>query len=97
MAERDSRRIAHDLLDEPHVAGRRVSVRQVFSLVEERDVDPETVADRFDLDVADVYRALAYYHDHPREMSDVERDRDAVKKTVRESLERPEGIDPDEL
>jgi len=95
MAERETRRVAHDLVDEPHIAGRRVSVRQVYALVEERGVDPETVADRYDLDVADVYHALAYYHDHPREMSEVEAEREAAMETFRESIERPDGTDPD--
>lgn len=95
MAERESRRVAHDLMDEPHIAGRRISVRQVHTLVEERGVDPETVADRYDLDVADVYHALAYYHDHPREMSDVETDREEAIETFRESIDRPDGVEPD--
>jgi len=95
MAEGESRRIAHDLLSEPHVSGRRISVRQVYALVEERDEDPEAVADRYDLDVADVYHALAYYHDHPREMREVERDRDEAFEDFRESIDRPEGVDPD--
>lgn len=95
MAERETRRVAHDLMDEPHIAGRRVSVRQVYALVETRDVDPEAVADRFDLDIADVYHALAYYHDHPREMSDVESDREDAIAAFRDSVDRPEGVDPD--
>lgn len=95
MAERDTRRVARELMDEPHVAGRRISVRQVYTLVEECGVDPEAVADRFDLDLADVYHALAYYHDHPREMSDVEAEREAAMEAFRESIERPDGIEPD--
>ena len=95
MAERDTRRVTRELMDEPHIAGRRVSVRQVYALVEERDVDPETVADRYDLDVADVYHALAYYHDHPREMGDVEAERETAFEEFRESVERPDGVEPD--
>jgi uncharacterized protein (DUF433 family) len=95
MAERDTRRVTRELMDEPHIAGRRVSVRQVYALVEERDVDPETVADRYDLDVADVYHALAYYHDHPREMSDIEAEREAAFEEFRDSIERPDGVEPD--
>lgn len=95
MAEGESRRIAHDLLSEPHVRGRRISVRQVYALVEERGEDPEAVADRYDLDVADVYHALAYYHDHPREMREVERNREKGFEDFRESIDRPEGVDPD--
>lgn len=95
MAERETRRVVRELMDEPHIAGRRISVRQVYALVEEHGVDPETVADRYDLDVADVYHALAYYHDHPREMSDVEAEREAAFEGFRESTERPDGIEPD--
>jgi uncharacterized protein (DUF433 family) len=95
MAERDTHRVTRELMDEPHIAGRRVSVRQVYALVEERDVDSETVADRYDLDVADVYHALAYYHDHPREMSDIEAEREAAFEEFRDSIERPDGVGPD--
>lgn len=95
MAERDTRRVTRELMDEPHIAGRRVGVRQVYALVEERDVDPETVADRYDLDVADVYHALAYYHDHPREMSDIEAEREAAFEEFRDSIERPDDVEPD--
>jgi len=95
MSEGESRRIAHDLMSEPHVRGRRVSVRQVYALVEERGEDPEAVADRYDLDVADVYHVLAYYHDHPREMRDVDDERDDAIADFRESIDRPEGVDPD--
>lgn len=95
MAERDTRRVVSDLMDEPHIVGRRISVRQVYALVEERGVDPETVADRYDLDVADVYHALAYYHDHPREMSEIEAERGEAIEDFRESIDRPEGVEPD--
>jgi uncharacterized protein (DUF433 family) len=44
--------------------------------VEGRGLDPETVANRHELDVADVYLALAYYHDHPDEMAEIERERE---------------------
>ena len=95
MSEGDPRRIARDLISEPHVSGRRVSVRQVYALVEERGEDPEAVADRYDLDVADVYHALAYYHDHPREMREVEQEREDAMADFRKSIVRPEGVDPD--
>lgn len=95
MAERETRRIAHDLMGEPHIAGHRVSVRQVYALVEERGIHSETVADRYDLDVADVYHALAYYHDHPREMSEIEAEREDAMETFRESIVRPDGVEPD--
>ena len=95
MAERDTKRIARDVLSEPHVRGRRISVRQIYALVEERGEDPEAVADRFDLDLADVYHALAYYHDHPREMREVTERRDEVIEAFDETISRPEGVEPD--
>lgn len=95
MAEGESRRIAHGLLSEPHIRDRRISVRQVYALVEGRGEDPGAVADRYDLDVADVYHALAYYHDHPREMRDVEEGREDATEDFRRSINRPEGVDPD--
>jgi len=95
MSKGDTRRITRDLMSEPHVRGRRISVRQVYTLVEESGEDPEAVADRYDFDVADVYHALAYYHDHPREMREVEQDREDAIADFRESIDRPEGIDPD--
>lgn len=72
--------------EQPHIADRRISVRQVDVFVEERGEAPGAVADRYDLDVADVYHVLAYYHDHPLEMR--AEDRLGVK---------PRGIRPDLL
>jgi len=40
VAERTTRRVAHDRMDEPHIVGRRISVRQVYALVEERGGTP---------------------------------------------------------
>jgi uncharacterized protein (DUF433 family) len=71
-----TRRIVRELHDEPHLEGRRVTVQFIKSQVEDRDLAPRTVADRHDLDVADVYRALTYYHDHPEEMRKIERQRE---------------------
>ncbi|MDR9429893.1 MAG: DUF433 domain-containing protein [Natronomonas sp.] len=71
-------RIVRELHDEPHLEGRRITVRFIKEQIEDRELTPRTVADRHDLDVADVYRALTYYHDHPEEMRAVERKREAA-------------------
>jgi uncharacterized protein (DUF433 family) len=73
--------------DEPHIRDRRITVRHIHALVEERGLDAQTVADRFDLTAAEVYHALAYYHDHPEEMR-------AVKER-RRALHDAAGADPD--
>ncbi|QSG08972.1 putative antitoxin of wHTH fold [Halapricum desulfuricans] len=67
-----------ELHDEPHLEGRRITVQFLKEQVEERGLSPRTVADRHDLDVADVYRALTYYHDHPEEMRTIERQRQSA-------------------
>lgn len=95
MATGETRRIERELLDEPHIRGRRISVRQLYALVEERGEDPEAMADRYDLDIADVYHALAYYHDHPREMSAVERERENAHEELRDEIHRPDGVEPE--
>ena len=68
--------IVREVHDEPHIEGRRITVQWIHERGEGRGLSPRTVADRHDLDVADVYRALAYYHDHPAEMREVERQRE---------------------
>ena len=87
-----TRRIVRELHDEPHLEGRRITVQFVKTQVEDRGLEPRTVADRHDIDVADVYRALTYYHDHPDEMRAVERQRE-------EAVEEYEHLatDPDDV
>ena len=61
-----------DIHDEPHIRDRRITVSHIRALVEERGLDAQTVADRFELRTSDIYQALTYYHDFPEEMRSVE-------------------------
>ena len=75
-----------EIHDEPHIPGSRITVRFVHELVEDADVKPERVAAKYNLDIADVYEALAYYHNNPEEMREVEtRHREAVEEAKRRS------------
>lgn len=94
MAQEKTGRIVRNLLDEPHIEGHRVSVRHVHEQVEGRDLAPRTVADRLGPDVADVYRALAYYHDHPEEMHEIEQRRE---RRIEDSRDRGAVTGPDDL
>lgn len=96
MGESSAERIAVDRMEEPHIAGRRISVLHVADWVEGRGMSPRQVADRFDLDVADVYAALTYYHDHPAEMKALREDRERAFEwaTRRAEADRPPGIEP---
>lgn len=58
--------------DEPHIEGSRITVRHIQRRVEDAGLRPADVADRCDLDLADVYAALTYYHMNSEEMRRVE-------------------------
>lgn len=97
-----ARRIVTEVHDDPHLEGRRVTVRRIQGLVEEAGKPADEVAEQFDLAVADVYAALQYYHTHPEEMAAAEqrrRDREATaRRSGAKSLEelsddRDEGSD----
>lgn len=96
MATQQYRIVSADdsaLHDEPHIEGSRLTVRDVHERVEHRGLDPERVAERYNLDIADVYEALAYYHNNPEEMRQIEeRHTRAVEEAKRRSsLEPPEN------
>lgn len=78
-----------EIHDEPHIEGSRVTVPHIHERVENRGLRPETVDERLNLDLADVYDALAYYHRNPEEMQAVEERRQTVAEGS-ETLERPE-------
>ena len=82
-----------DIHGEPHIEGSRITVRDVHARVEGRGLAPERVAERFDLDIADVYEALAYYHSNPTEMRRVEarHERAAAEARERSSITPPEN------
>lgn len=55
---------------QPRIEGRRISVLQVVEWVIEEGMEPETVSTELDLELADIYRALAYYYDNVEEMNE---------------------------
>jgi uncharacterized protein (DUF433 family) len=87
-----ARRIVCELHDEPHIEGRRITVQFVKTQVEDRGLHPRTVADRHDLDLADVYRALTYYHDHPDEMRTVEQRREETFESHEDLTTEPADV-----
>ncbi|WP_299333805.1 DUF433 domain-containing protein [Haloplanus sp.] len=88
--------VAEELLDEPHVEGRRISVLQLRDRVEKVGDTPQAVAKDYDLDIAAVYQALAYYHTHTEELEAIrerrERETAALQREI--STARPDGITP---
>lgn len=73
---------------QPRLDGHRISVLQIVEWIHEEGMEPETVAVEFDLELADVYRALTYYYDNVDEMAEWRERRD---RRIRESRESGEG------
>lgn len=83
-----------DIHDEPHIEGSRITVRSIHERVENAGGSPQTFADRHSLDLADVYHALAYYHEHPEEMRRFEQQRERVVDAHREdAITGPAGLE----
>ncbi|MFP4038876.1 MAG: DUF433 domain-containing protein [Candidatus Nanohaloarchaea archaeon] len=52
----------------PRVKGTRVRVVDVVGLYEQRGLEPEEISERLELDERDVYAALVYYYENPKEV-----------------------------
>jgi uncharacterized protein (DUF433 family) len=62
----------------PRIEGRRIGVHHVAKRVIDAGDSPEQVAADYDLEIADVYRALVYYYDHADEMRRVQAERQTI-------------------
>jgi uncharacterized protein (DUF433 family) len=84
--EQRTREVVRDdaMSGEPRIEGTRVTVLRIAALVEESGLAAQTVADKYDLDVADVYRALTYYHENPDVVAEVRRERREAEEEVAE-------------
>jgi len=93
--EQEAERIIRDedvLGGEPSVAGTRLGVVFIMERVKDGGLEPRVVAGRYDIDIADVYHALAYYHDDPGETREIKKER---QETVEEH--RHLTTDPSEV
>jgi len=77
---------------QPRIAERRISVLQIVEWVHEEGLDTETVAAEFDLEMADIYRALTYYYDNIDEMSEWRRRREQRIADSREEQPTSDSI-----
>jgi len=77
---------------DPRIDGTRVGVLHVHELVVDGGHSPADAADQLDLSLADVYAALAYYHDNPETMREVRRRHTAVAEKLAESSLEPPGV-----
>ena len=95
MAQRAAGIVSDDgVLDgEPRIEGHRIGVLQVHEEVEDGNVSPRAFANRYGLDLAAVYRALAYYHEHPAEMRSVRERRRERIEDARDDALAPEDVE----
>ena len=70
--------------EEPHLPGSRITVRDIGQWVEGRSDSPVRVAERFDIDLAAVYEALAYYHGNSDKLRQVEKRHERAVDTAKE-------------
>jgi uncharacterized protein (DUF433 family) len=67
----------------PRIAGRRIAVQHVAIWHERMGQSAEEIAAEYDLSLADVYAALAYYHDHRAEIDAAIREDEAFAEAFR--------------
>ena len=87
----------------PRIVGRRIKVQHIAVWHEQMDMPPDEIAAEYDLTLADVHAALAYYFDHRESIDrDIRHDKtfaDALRKAspsllqkkFADILERPES------
>ena len=76
----------------PRIAGHRISVQDVVIWHYELEHPVEQIADDYKLTLADIYAALAYYHDHKKEIDksikDGEKLAEQMKKKIPSKLKK---------
>jgi len=83
----------------PRIAGHRITVQDIVIWHERMGKCPDEIATEYDLTLADVYAALAYYFDHLDEIDKaieqsnafVESLRHGTPSKLREKLQEPSG------
>jgi len=75
----------------PRLKGHRIGVLHLHDVVQE--TSPEHAADQFDISLAAVHTALAYYYEHLEEMHQLrERQRDLEDELTDTALEPPADL-----
>ncbi|MBI2917037.1 MAG: DUF433 domain-containing protein [Chloroflexi bacterium] len=67
----------------PRISGRRITVQSIVIWHERMGKSPDEIAAEYDLTLADVHAALAYYFDHRAEIDQSIEDSQAFVKALR--------------
>jgi uncharacterized protein (DUF433 family) len=80
---------------DPRIEGTRITVLDIKRRVIENGEDPHIVAGEYDVSMADLFRALAYYYDHRADFAERERETEAARREgerrTRELIEQVEN------
>src|SRR5437868_14946575 len=68
----------------PRIAGRRITVQDIAVWHERLGVSADEIATEYDLTLADVHAALAYYFDHRAEIDQAIADGEAFVEALRQ-------------
>jgi len=70
----------------PRIDGHRITVQNVAIWIDRLGRSADAIASEYDLELADVYAALAYYFAHREEIDDSIRESRAYVEQVRKSI-----------
>ena len=73
----------------PHINGSRITIGEVAAWRLKMGYTPELIAGKWDLPLAAVYAALAYYYDHKAEIDARQREDDDYAEAVRQATPSP--------
>lgn len=68
----------------PHIAGHRITVQNIVIWHERMGLSADEIATEYNLSLADVYAALAYYYDHQTEIDAAIKDDEAFVEALRQ-------------
>lgn len=83
---------------DPRIEGTRITVFDIKRRVIDGDEDPHVVAGEYDVSLADLFYALAYYYDHRDELEAREREATASRREgERQTRDLAERVELDDV
>jgi uncharacterized protein (DUF433 family) len=70
----------------PRIAGRRISVQNIVVWHEWMDWSADKIANEFDLTLAEIYSALAYYYNNPDEINQAIKDSQSFVEEIKRGI-----------
>jgi len=80
---------------QPHIEGRRIRVKDIVSWFESLGMSADEIADTYDLTLADVYTALAFYHLHKKPLQEQWNKEQAQVATLKKAI--PSKVNREQL